>query len=155
MPHQPSDAVLENRFTKHRAEIEQLRIMMEEDREMVRIASHFTLGNNSTTWPDSESQRRITEKRWNEYKNLFIKAEVPLGIERSNKTDMLFFAWTWGLSVGGESMSYVYCGSSRNGNSHVLLPCIEQKEAGNEVEGRHKSRYKRIEKDWYLFEEHD
>jgi hypothetical protein len=148
--HPPSDLSLERRFYEHRADLEQIVNMMEQDVHMQRIASDFT---RNSDW-DSETlkPRQISDQRWDQYREMFRRVDVPMGIQRGvYPDDIEIMVWAAGLSIAGDSLSYLHCGKP----AKILdryLPCIERKDSGKFENGDVFIRYKRIEGDWYLFE---
>jgi hypothetical protein len=154
-PHQPSDASLERRFDRERPEFERLVRMMEEDWNMSRIAPDFTWRQDNVAWPRPESEWGISNERWNDYKRLFSQTGLDDGITRPEKSsDTLLDVWSWGLVVGGRSVSYVHCGPPRDGSAHTVPPCLQDKDSGRVEESPGDAyRFKKIAPDWYIFEE--
>src|SRR5882757_7292267 len=73
----PSDASLERGFYKHRADFEQIVMMMEQDSHMQRIAEDFTRNDDWDEHPDRATE--ISEQRWNQHREIFHRAGVPMG----------------------------------------------------------------------------
>jgi hypothetical protein len=155
----PSDASLERRFYKHRADLEQIVKMMDEDVRMTRIAYDFT-----TTDDDKLNDSRVfSEQRWNQYREVFRRAEVAYGTARDPKSgDVEITAWVRELAPFGvistmvHTLSYVHCGAPTASRVSDYAPCLERKESGKKEEDPTNHigliRYKRIEGDWYLYE---
>jgi hypothetical protein len=143
----PSDASLERRFYEHRADLEQIVVMMEQDVHMQRIAEDFTRNDDWDVHLDRE--RQISEQRWNQYREIFHRAGVPMGTVRQSD-DIEIIAWAAGLAIAGTSLSYLHCGNSSAGNFYP--PCRERKESGRIEENDILIRYKRIQGDWYIYE---
>ena len=143
----PSDAALERRFYEHRADLEQIVGMMEQDEHMQRIAETFTRNDD---WDvNIDRGRDISEQRWNQYREIFDRAGVPMGTQRQSN-DIEIIAWATGLVIGETSLSYLHCGKSPAGNFYP--PCRERKESGSVEANDVLIRYKRIEGDWYIYE---
>jgi hypothetical protein len=145
----PSDASLERRFYEHRADLEQIVKMMEQDEHMQRIADDFTRNDDWDQHPGRA--REISEQRWNQYREIFHRAGVPMGTERQSD-DIEIMAWAAGLAIAGTSLSYLHCGKSSAGIPSNYPPCDERKESGRIEENDVLIRYKRIEGDWYIYE---
>jgi hypothetical protein len=154
-PHQPSDASLERRFNKERPELELLVTMMDKDWNMSRIASDFTWRQDNLAWPRPETEWGISKERWNDYKKLFIETRVSDGtLRREKSSDVLLVVWSWGIVPSGIGVSYLYCGPPRNGYAHTEPPCLENKDSGRaERSDGYIYRYKKIGKDWFIYEE--
>lgn len=150
----PSDASLQRQFVAHRADLDRLIAMMNEDNHMTRIASDFTWKDDNLAWPRPQSQRGITAARWDEYRALFLKARVKHGTSREEKScDIELIVWTWGLVTGGMSTSYVHCGTPTNDLVHTQPACLAHKDAGTFSDDKEDYRYKRLTEGWYLSEE--
>jgi hypothetical protein len=145
----PSDASLERRFQEHRADLEQIVKMMEQDVHMQRIAEDFTRNDDWDQHPGHA--REISDQRWNQYREIFRRAGVPKGTERQSD-DIEIIAWTAGLAIAGTSLSYLHCGNPSVGNGNFYPPCLERDEAGTIKENDDVIRYKRIQGDWYIYE---
>ena len=147
----PSDASLERRFYKQRADFERLVRMMEEDVHMQRVADDFTRNDDWDAAP--LKQRQISEQRWNQYRECFRRAGVPMGTASDEANDIEILVWAAGLAIAGRSLSYVHCENKTAHNfSNSYEPCFEHKESGSFDGGGHVIRYKRIEGDWYIFD---
>jgi len=146
----PSDFSLERRFYEHRADLEQIVNMMEQDVYMQRIASDFTRNDDWDT--ETLKPRQISDQRWNQYREMFRRADVPMGTQRGvYPDDIEIMVWATGLSIAGDSLSYLHCGKPAK-ISDRYLPCIERKDSGKFENGDVFIRYKRIVGEWYLFE---
>ena len=157
----PSDASLQRRFYEHRADLEQIVKMMEQDVHMAIVAQRFTGRNDDyLEWPH-KGPRGISDQRWNQYRELCQRAGVPDGTKRDALGDIEIVAFpdvefsiaAASLSyAGGTSLSYIHCGNELSTDPHKsYLPCVERKESG-EFCDQVWQRYKRIEGDWYILE---
>jgi hypothetical protein len=145
----PSDASLERRFYENRADLEKIVKMMEQDEHMERIADNFTRNDD---WDQHPGRARgISEQRWNQYREIFHRAGVPMGTARQSD-DIEILAWAAGLAIAGTSLSYLHCGKSSASIPSNYPPCRERKESGSIEENDVFIRYKRIEGDWYIYE---
>lgn len=146
----PSDISLERRFYEHRADLEQIVKMTEQDLPMDRIAEDFTRNGD---WDSQRPRpdRGISELRWNQYREIFSRADVPMGTwGAKNSNDILIGVWAFGSVVAGRTVGYVHCGKPSPGVVNVYPPCLEQKESGKIDKNDVLIRYKRIEPDWYI-----
>jgi len=156
-PHQPSDASLERQFNKHRPNLDRIVAMMDEDWQMSRIAPDFTWKQNNLGWPRPESEWGISKARWDDYRKIFIQAGCERGTTRREKSsDVILNVWSWGIVPAGVGVSYLHCGSPRNGYTHTEPPCTDNRESGSGLHGHSTSygyRYKKIAPDSYIYEE--
>lgn len=156
-PHQPNDAELERQFKKHQTDLDHLVEMMDEDRQMSRIAADFTWRQDTAAWPRPESDWGISRARWDDYRGTFRKVGAKDGTTRRQKSsDVIINMWSWGLVPSGVGVGYLHCGQPRNGYAHTEEPCIENRDSGSGMHGQSKSygyRYRRLAEDWYIYEE--
>ena len=143
----PSDASLERRFYEHSADLEQIVKMMQQDVHMQRIAEDFTRNDDWDQHPGRA--REISEQRWNQYREIFHRAGVPMGTERQSD-DIEIMVWAAGLSIAGTSLSYLHCGKPPADSFYP--PCRERKETGRIEENDVLIRYRRIQGDWCIYE---
>jgi hypothetical protein len=159
MSHPPpplSDAEMALRFTKHRADLDQLVKMLDEDRAVGLVARDHVDLNGGSPWPRPEKAWGISKARWNEYKGIFKRAEIPRGVIRDRLSgETMIYAWTWGEPVPLAGKAFVHCGKPAKGEGYMLPPCVEGKEWGRRDDGVRHTRYKELDGRWYLFEERE
>jgi hypothetical protein len=156
----PSDASLQRRFYEHRADLEQIVKMMEQEAHVETIAKNvITRDDDVMEWPRPRT-KGIPQQRWNQYRDLFQRASVAFAqrdtwgdVEIVARPATEFSTDAASLSyVGGTALSYVHCGNERPTDpKKAYLPCVERKESG-EFRDTVWLRYKRIEGDWYILE---
>ena len=158
-PHKPSDLDPEGRFAAHRAELEQIVGMMETDKQMSRIANDFLWRQDTVAWPRPESEWGITQARWNRYKQLFGRVGSENGAVRAEKSsDVEIMIHSWGIVPSGGSISFLHCGEPAGSFRHTVVPCFEKPTAneGNKDNTSGEAyRFKRLDKDWFIYEESD
>jgi len=148
----PSDKSLTTRFKRHRAEFDALSRMSQQEVDVVRIADDFIGLRNKWAWPRPEAEWGITRDRWDQYRRLFRAAGVGSGLERDEVGNVYLIVHTEGLVIGGRSKGLVRCSSVGNvGN--VFLPCTERHDRGQSGKPTEGSSYRRLEADWYIYEE--
>jgi hypothetical protein len=156
----PSDASLQRRFYEHRADLEQIVKMMEQEAHVETIAKNvITRDDDVMEWPRPRT-KGIPQQRWNQYRELFQRASVAFtqrdlwgDVEIVARPATEFSTDAASLSyVGGTALSYVHCGNKlATDPTKAYLPCVERKESG-ELRDTVWLRYKRIEGDWYILE---
>jgi hypothetical protein len=158
----PSDASLQRRFYQHRADLEQIVKMMEQEAHVETIAKNvITRDDDVMEWPRPRT-KGIPQQRWNQYRELFQRAGVAFtqgdsraGIGIVARPSIQLSIEALSLSyAGGTDVRYVHCGSERPTDPEkAYLPCVERKESGELGDHDHVwLRYKRIEGDWYILE---
>jgi hypothetical protein len=150
----PSDESLSRRFERHRAELEMLSHMFQQDTEVIRIADDFTRVKNNWAWPRPEDEWGITSDRWDQYRRLFGAAGVKAGLEKDQVGNVYFIVHTEGFVTGGSSKGFVHCLSTGD-VSKVFIPCAAQREEGRDGNQASGSSYHKLAPDWYIFEEWD
>jgi hypothetical protein len=153
-PH-PTDAALIEDFQSKESNLNKLLQMSNEDPKVIRIAYDFTRLEDNWGWPRPESELGFSQQRWDEYRALFRKLDLPVGIERAEQKDGVFVYFpvsTRGLGNGhGSSKGYAYL-------ERELTPLLDslddeavkqfyQREASN----RGVTLYKKLKGNWYLF----
>jgi hypothetical protein len=104
----PTDTSLKFMWLQHRSDFEKLIKMSNEDKHVVRIASDFTWLDTDVSWP--RQNIGFTKERWDAYRGLFKKLDIPYGIERSARypSATFFISSSVGLLVNGSSKGYAY-----------------------------------------------
>ncbi len=155
----PSDASLQRRFYEHRADLEQIVKMMEQETHVETITKDSIIRDDDYL-VSPRQPRGISDQRWNQYRDLFQRAGAAFiqgdsrgGIGIVARPSIQFSIKALSLSYGGGTdVRYVHCGSERPTDpTKAYLPCIERKEFG-ELRDDMSLRYKRIEGDWYILE---
>ncbi|HEV7683811.1 MAG TPA: hypothetical protein VGO68_16905 [Pyrinomonadaceae bacterium] len=140
----PLDQELEANFLKHEADFELLARMAKEDANVVRIAPDFTWLTNNAAWPRPQSALGFTSDRWEAYRTLFSKLDLPAGIVNYQPDTIMFLASTRGLVTGGSAKGYAY-------SIKDPVPIVESFENVSFKDSR--IAYKRLKGHWYLFYE--
>ena len=146
-----SDEAIEARFLAHRADFERLVVMANEDSKLTRIAPDFTWLENDVAWP--RKNVGISERRWNEYRELFRRVGAFDGIEKGiNPNRVIFPIASGGLVPSGFTKGLVY---SRVPLGPVLKS-LDKRHPDKYWSGQDRSHvlvYKPIEKYWYIYYE--
>jgi hypothetical protein len=152
----PSDASLTRRFQHHRAELETLLHMSQEDPDVVRVGDDFTRVKNNWNWPRPQSEWGMTPQRWNQYRLLFGKVGLSAGLQKDAAGNVYFIVHSEGFATHGGEKGFVFCGHAGKPDD-VFLPCAEQHAEG--LRGRHDgyegNAYRRLTDKWYIFENWD
>lgn len=110
--HKPSDAELKWRFARQQTDLSRLAEMMDQDWHMSRIAQDFTWRQENIAWPRAESESGISKQRWDEYRSIFFRTGLGDGTARpKDSSDIIVFAWFWGIVPAETSISYLHCGT--------------------------------------------
>jgi hypothetical protein len=148
----PSDGSLNKRLKRHRAEFDALSRMSQQDAGVLRIADDFIGAKGNWAWPRPEAEWGIPSDRWDQYRRLFRAAGISSGLAKDESGNVYFIVHTQGLAIGGSTKGLVHCFSAAQGGN-VFLPCGEQHDRGQDGDNSEGSSYRKIEADWYVFEE--
>jgi hypothetical protein len=111
----PSDRYLISNFNEHESQFVKLTLMAERDKNVISIATNWTCcptvnadeRMNEITRPPREA--RLSERRWNEYRDLFRVLNLEAGITKLRQGGSVqFFESTMGLLNRGSIKGYVY-----------------------------------------------
>lgn len=152
----PSDASLSRRFQRHRAELETLVRMSQEDANVVRVAETFTRVKNNWNWPRPQSEWGVTPERWGQYRLLFTDVGLSAGLQKDEAGNVYLIVHTEGFVDHGSEKGFVFCGHVGKPDD-VFLPCAEQHAEGKrgQHDGYEGSAYRRLADNWYIFESWD
>ena len=154
IPH-PTDAALIEDFQSKEADLNKLLRMSNEDAKVIRIARDFTRLENNWGWPRPEPELGFSRQRWDEYRALFHKLDLPVGIERADQKEGVFVYFpvsTRGLGNGnGSGKGYAYL-------ERELSPLLDSldDESVRQFYERERPKdtvtlYKRLKGNWYLY----
>ena len=150
------DAEMAVRFAKHRADLDRLVVMLNEDRRVGIVTNQFIDLAGGSPWPRPERAWGISKARWDEYKTIFKRADIPRGVIRDGGSgETMIYAWTWGGPVPLAAKSFIHCGKPKKGDAYQLPPCYEGRDWGRGGDGKRHTRYKRLDGRWFLFEERE
>ena len=102
---------MRHNLEEHRADFEQLVRMANDDyarTKVIRIANDFTRLEQNWGWPRPESEWGITAERWNHYRALFRKLQLPAGLDRAGERYNGLHFMVYGVGMAGEGREYGY-----------------------------------------------
>lgn len=142
----PHEKALEEKFVKNRALFETLVQMSEADNKVIRIAYDFTWveGENNAGEMGRDRPIGFSEKRWDEYREIFNQLEISGGLTRlEDGSGITFIAGTTGIATSGSMIGYLYSKVSRS-CGHISLDDPQSVSTKSFA-------CKEIGPDWYLF----
>jgi hypothetical protein len=135
----PSDDSLQSRFFSHEASFTKVVQMATEDPKTIRI-DPFTM-----------PEKAISQKRWDEYRDLFRELGLEFGISRPDNEDEVLIPISATGLFGGRGTTKGYAYSMRDLepvveslNDQAKLPCSRVK---------HCIVYRQLKRHWYIFYE--
>jgi hypothetical protein len=152
--HNLAEAHLEKRFDKNEGVLEKLRVMAEEDPQLIRIAADFTYLASNDSWPRKDIG--VTNSRWDAYQSLFQKVPLQEGIVRTEDFPgaIFFVAVSRGLCTGGSSAGYVYSTKKLSPTSNSPVKALDG-EAREKPDRNYAYAFKELKRNWYVFYELD
>lgn len=145
----PSSASMIHQFHEHRKEFEETLQMFLIDKELGRVAPHFTR-------PDDPSKIGVSPERIARYRMLLRSAGVSDGIEGYGRKDEICFRVSdRGLSISGSAKGIAW----RTGPPEPAKVLVDDLDAYlmKMFPGDHHSftAYQRIEGNWYLYYDYE
>ena len=83
---------------------------------------------------NSDSKAGLSKPRWDEYRRVFSRNGIRLGIERDTSRDAFIVVGSIGILNRGHATEYVYCNPTAPLNQDRCHPC-----ALNQDEGHHEN----------------
>ena len=142
----PYDATLERDFVRRESDLQQLVLMTQQDKHLVRIAPDFTWLDIDASWP--RANVGLTTERWNRYRDLFQQVGLPVGIIGGADGEILFPVYHAGFVPAGFSKGYVY--SEKPPAPEVSSLNTMPTNIGPKYSDVHIA-FKPIKKDWYIY----
>lgn len=146
-----TDASLRALFFAHRADFEKLRAMAEKDVHVTRIAPDFTWLDDNVAWPRKDIGFSV--ERWDAYRALFRRLELPTGISRGvNPPRIIFPVVVEGLVPTGDTKGFVYSQAPVS----PLVRSLDKRLPNKLWDGPDRSHvlvYEPLEGHWYLYYE--
>jgi hypothetical protein len=134
---------LEARFRSNRKDFEEIIIMSEQDKHLIRIAPDFTWLDDDLSWP--RTNIGLSMDRWDTYRRLFRQTGTPVGLlrpEGGNETFLI--AYAWGLVTGGVDKGYVF-------SSERVAPILTSLDGPPTGLKRREPAFKVLEGYWYIY----
>jgi hypothetical protein len=97
---------LKQQFAGREADLQQLVVMAQQDKHVVRIAPDFTWLDTDASWP--RANVGFSWERWNRYRDLFLHAGLPIGIDKNTNGEIFFPIYAFGIAPAGSDKGYVY-----------------------------------------------
>ena len=163
-PDPPSLADLQKSFPKHRSDLETLLRMSDEDPDYARIdpdfVYHFPKVDPSTGQTDYDDSRApMPSNRWDEYRAIYRRDGITLGIDRNQAHDAFIMVASQGLLNRGHISGYVYCADPLGAqlpNIFRYEPCTSRLDAGQHRRGVGTDEgysFKKLADRWYAYDQ--
>lgn len=146
-PDAPNDDYMEKIFRENRADFERIVHMSNEDSHLTNIRFGFTVVRGKGSSAES-GDLGISYERWDEYKRLFRKTELEIGILRGQDGSVKFLAFGKGIAPSSMTKGYLY---SRKRPPVEHFECIDEP---LDAPGRFRDAHfacKNLDENWYLY----
>jgi hypothetical protein len=139
LPHKTDDELIKN-FQEHKAEFENLLLMVLEDKDLFRV-------DNDWTSPEEPEKIGVSKERINKYRKIFKQLNIPRGFYAYRKEGIYSFTSSaQGLGVSGSSKGYVW---SKTIPKNVIENDIDKYTEKPFTQDKYPV-YRHIEGNWYL-----
>ena len=153
---------LQNHFAARKAALETLVRMSDEDAHYSRIAPTFVDRDQGSDQPgrfmEGDSKAGLAKSRWNEYRAIYKRNDIKLGVQRDEGGDLFIMVDSVGLLNRGHSTGYLYCDQQKDAaKKYRFQPCLL-----NQNEGSHQFNpnpreegysFRRLEGSWFVYDE--
>jgi hypothetical protein len=158
----PGLATLARKFPSRQADLETILRMSDEDMHDSRIAPDFLWRDayESTAagqfyYPDPKSG--LTKSRWDQYRVIYGRNGIKLGILRDKERDAFIMIDSIGLLNRGHTTGYLYCSSDSSKDEDRFEPCTLNLERGSRafdpVKREEAYSFQRLNARWLVFDQ--
>jgi hypothetical protein len=134
---------LEARFRSNRKDFEEIIIISEQDKHLIRVAPDFTWLDDDLSWPRTDIG--LSGDRWDSYRRLFRQTGTALGWARpEGSSETFLIAYAWGLVTAGVDKGYVF-------SRERVAPILTSLDRPPTVLKRGEPAFKVIEGNWYIY----
>jgi hypothetical protein len=147
----PTLAELRSEFQSKRPALETIVRMSDEDQSFSRVASNFF-------WADAATPgARLSEPRWELYREVFSRTGVKLGLQRDGAGNVFIIVDSVGLLNRGHATGFLYCQSTKSVNGLGFYPCFLNQEIGHrDYDPRTRDEaysFRKLDNRWYAYDE--
>ena len=128
----PSDEILAAQLSENKPRYEQLITMFKADHPLTVVAP---------TWQSPDGH--LSEKRWNEYRNIFEELDLDMGIRKWKSESIRFINSSRGMATGGDSKGLIF----KPVDPEPIYSTLNERPSNlkSGVRG-----YKKINENWYI-----
>jgi hypothetical protein len=157
----PTLAQLQRDFPGKRADLETILRMSDEDSAFWRIAPDFisrvpkdSERSGARSVDDSSGMSKV---RWDQYRELYARNGIKLGILRDNERDAFIMIDSIGLLNRGHTSGYLFCSTDQSISLERFEPCTLHQDSGErkfDAEPRREAySFKRVDSRWIVFDQ--
>jgi hypothetical protein len=158
----PSLTELRREFPSKRADLERIVRMADQDAKFSRISPDFVdrfsdTPNEYGRYMRNDVKAGLPEIRWDEYRRIFARSRVKLGIQRDGSGDAFIMVDSVGLLNRGHASGYLYCNPAPSAIPFRFYPCnLHQDEGSRAYDPKTRDEaysFKRIDQHWFAYDE--
>jgi hypothetical protein len=158
-PEPPTLSELQKKFETRRQDLQTIVQMSNEDASYGRIApdfkERFIEFTNGRVAQEDNSTPHLSPARWKQYRNLYARNGVKLGVNRKKSGDIFIMMDSVGMLNRGHATGYVFCPGNGSEPDSQLPPCTSNKdfEVGGQYPGGDAFAYRKLEEHWFAFDD--
>jgi len=159
----PTLKELRHNFPSKRADLELILFMSDQDVNFSRIAPDFVdidchNGNPSdySRYMASDPKAVLSTSRWDEYRKIYSRNGIKLGIQRDPAGDAFIMVDSVGILDNGHTSGYLHCASTVPASIYRFEPCNLHQEKGEREfnpelkEGAYS--FQKLDANWYAYD---
>ena len=152
-PAPPTLSEIQKEFPKHRTDLETIVQMSNQDAEFARVAPDFDFKFSPN---QSDTPKDLPKERWDEYRRIFARNDIRLGILRDQQTDVFIMINSEGLLDMGHASGYLYCSENPEVAERRFEPCTSKESSGSQPYTNEKTEaysFIKLADHWYAFDQ--
>jgi hypothetical protein len=132
--------------------------MSDEDSALLRIAPTFIdEAGEFRRYMEGDPKARLPKARWDEYRRIYAKNGIKLGIQRDSFGDAFIMVDSMGLLNRGHTTGYLHCVLPISEDENRFFPCrLSQEDGRRDFDPtKHQEAYEshRIDIGWFAYDE--
>jgi hypothetical protein len=161
-PEPPTLSELQHKFPSRQSDLETILRMSDEDAPFWRIAPDFLWREAKGSMVAGEfmagdPNSGLTKSRWDQYRNIYRRNGIKLGILRNKQHDAFIMLDSIGLLNRGHMTGYLYCSADPSKDADRFEPCTLHQDNGERIfnPDKHEEAYsfQRLNARWFAFDQ--
>jgi hypothetical protein len=158
----PSLAELQHKFPSRQSDLETILRMSDEDTQFPRIAPDFLWREAKGSMKGGEfmggdPNAGLVKPRWDQYRNIYRRNGIKLGILRNKERDVFIMVDSIGLLNRGHTTGYLYCSTDTSNDAGRFEPCQLHQDQGerrfNPDKREEAYAFQRLNGRWFAFDQ--
>ena len=158
----PTLGELQHKFPSRQSDLETILRMSDEDAQFWRIAPDFLWREAKGSMDGGEfmggdPNAGLSKSRWDQYRNIYRRNGIKLGIMRNKEHDAFIMVDSIGLLNRGHITGYLFCSSDPSKDSDRFEPCQLHQDHGerrfNPDRREEAYSFQRLDARWFAFDQ--